>query len=203
VGAEVRGIKQLRSDLRKFDPELRKEMDKQLKAAMLPIRDAARGFVPDMPPGLSRWTREPKRAVTSDYRPFPRFDANVVRKGIVYRSGKNKANSNGFQALFYVANMSAAGAIYETAGRKSPSGQPWQGPVKGGGGDKDYSHSTNPDAGRHFVQYMPPLYGKNKERGRLIFKAWEKDQGKATLGVVKAIDFAVRSFNQRRYGLAA
>ena len=202
MGAEVRGIKQLRSDLRKFDPELKKEMDKQLKAAMLPIRDAARGFVPDMPPGLSRWTR-PAKKEAGDYRPFPRFDASVVRKGIVYRSGKNKANSNGFQALFYVANTSAAGAIYETAGRKSPSGQPWQGPVKGGGGDKDYSHSTNPDAGRHFVQYMPPLYGKGKERGRLIFKAWEKDNGKATLGVVKAIDFAVRSFNQKRYGLAA
>jgi len=202
VGAEVRGIKQLRSDLRKFDPELKKQMDQQLKAAMIPIRDAARGFVPDVPPGLSRWTRPAKREPGA-YRPFPRFDASAIRKGIVYRSGKNKANSNGFQALFYVANTSAAGAIYETAGRKSPNGQPWQGPVAGGGGDHDYSHSTNPDAGRHFVQYMPPLYGKDKQRGRLIFKAWEKDQGKATLGVIKAIDFAVRSFNQSRYGLAA
>jgi hypothetical protein len=203
VGAEVRGIKQLRADLRKFDPELRKQMDKQLKAAMLPIRDAARGFVPDIPPGLSSWTKTPKKQATADYRPFPQFDAQVIRKGIVYRSGANKANDNGFQALFYIANKSAAGGIYETAGRLHPSGQPWQGPVKSGGGDHDYSHSTNPDAGRHFVQYMPPLYGKGKERGRLIYKAWEKDQGKATLGVVKAIDFAVRSFNQDRYALAA
>ena len=205
MGAEVRGIKQLRADLRKFDPELRKEMDKQLKAAMLPIRDAARGFVPDgEPAGLSRWARAPRKtAKEKAYRPFPRFDSAVIRKGIVYRSGKNKANANGFQALFYVANTSAAGAIYETAGRKSPAGQPWQGPVKGGGGDHDYSHSTNPDAGRHFVQYMPPLYGKDKQRGRLIYKAWEKDQGKATLGVIKAIDFAVRSFNKDRYALAA
>lgn len=202
MGAEVKGIKQLRSDLRKFDPELKKEMDKQLKAAMLPIRDAARGFVPDMPPGLSNWTKAPKKE-SSRYGSFPLFDGSVIRKGIVYRSGANKANANGFQALFYIANLTAAGAIYETAGRKNPSGQPWKKPGPARGNDHGYSYSDNPDAGRHFIQYMPPLYGKGKERGRLIYKAWEKDQGKATLGVIKAIDAAVNSFNRNQVRLAA
>lgn len=202
--AEVKGVKQLRSDLRKFDPDLLKEMNKQLKAAMMPIRDAARGFVPDSS-HLSGWGKVPRKAPKEnpDYRPFPKFNAQMIRKGIVYRSGANKANSNGFQAMFYVANNSAAGAIYETAGRKNPNGQPWQGPVVGGGGDKDYSHSSNPDAGRQFIQYMPPMYGKGNQRGRLIYKAWEKDQGKATLGVIKAIDYTVNAFNKDRYGLAA
>jgi len=205
VGTEVLGVKELHAALSRFDPDLKKEMDKQLKAAMLPIRDAARGFVPDIPPGLRSWTKPPKK-VKDGYRPFPRFDASVIRKGIVYRSGANKANRNGFQALFYVANTSAAGAIYETAGRKNPGGQPWVGPVPGGGGSHGESHSTNPGAGAHFVGYMPPMYGKDKQRGRLIYKAWEQDQGKATLGVIKAIDHAVRSFNaltQSSYGLAA
>lgn len=203
--AKVKGINQLRRDLKRFDPELLKEMNVQLKAAMLPIRDAARGFVPNVPTGLSSWARVPQKAPKENplYRAFPKYNAEVIRKGIVYRSGKNKANRNGFQALFYIANTSAAGAIYETAGRKSPAGQPWQGYIPGGGGDHDFSHSSNPDAGRHFVQYMPPLYGKDKQRGRLIYKAWEKDQGKATLGVIKAIDKTVRAFNQSRYGLAA
>jgi hypothetical protein len=206
VGVEVTGVKELRAALLRFDPDLKKEMDKQLRAAMLPIRDAARGFVPDVPPGLSSWTKRRKFTTDGSYRPFPRFDAAKVRAGIVYRAGANKANRNGFQALFYVANTSAAGAIYETAGRKSPHGQPWVGPVLGGGGNHDESHSSNPDAGTHFVQYMPPLYGKDKQRGRLIYKAWEKDQGKATLGVIKAIDNAINSFNKiskSSYALAA
>ena len=42
---------------------------------------------------------------------------------------------------------------------------------------------------------MGGLYGKDKERGRLIFKAWEQDQGKATLAVTTAIDKAVKIFN--------
>jgi hypothetical protein len=126
-----------------------------------------------------------------------------MRKGIVYRTGAYKANRNGFQSMFYIANTSAPGAIYETAGRKSPAGQPWYGPIKGGGGDHDFSHSANPDAGRNFVQHMPPLYGQGKQRGRLIYKAWEKDEGKATLGVMKAIEKTVNAFNQGRFGLAA
>jgi hypothetical protein len=207
VPVEVKGVKELRSALLHFDADLKKQMDQELRAAMMPIRDAARGYVPSIPPGLRSWTKPPKKVVSS-YRPFPRFDAAEIRKGIIYRSGANKANRNGFQSLFYIANTSAAGAIYETAGRKNPGGQPWQGPVKGFmlSRDHDFSHSTNPGAGAHFVGYMPPLYGKDKQRGRLIYRAWEEDQGKATLGVVKAIDKAIGHFNaltQNSYGLAA
>jgi hypothetical protein len=41
---------------------------------------------------------------------------------------------------------------------------------------------------------MGSLYGKGPERGRLIFKAWEQDHGKATLAVAKAIDKAIKAF---------
>ena len=50
-------------------------------------------------------------------------------------------------------------------------------------------------AGQLFIGAMGPLYGKDKERGRLIFKAWEQDHGKATLAVAKAIDKAINIFN--------
>jgi hypothetical protein len=36
----------------------------------------------------------------------------------------SKPNKNGFVALARILNKSAAGAIYETAGRKNPKGQP-------------------------------------------------------------------------------
>jgi hypothetical protein len=204
VPVEVKGIRQLRTNLRLLDKKLLKEFNTELKAAMMPVRDAARGFVPDgEPPGLSRWARPPRKApVDRGYRPFPKFDAQVIRKGIVYRSGKNKANNNGFSSYFYVANLSAAGGIYETAGRKNPSGQPWKGP-KHPRDDRNVSHSSNPEAGAHFIQYMPPMYGKGKERGRLIFKAWEQDQGKATVGVMRAIENATQAFNKRSADLDA
>jgi hypothetical protein len=42
---------------------------------------------------------------------------------------------------------------------------------------------------------MGPLIGSGKDRGRLIYKAWENDKGKATLAVVRAIENAGKKFN--------
>jgi hypothetical protein len=42
---------------------------------------------------------------------------------------------------------------------------------------------------------MGPLTGSGKDRGRLIYRAWENDQGNATKAVLKAIDTAGKKFN--------
>jgi len=89
--------------------------------------------------------------------------------------------------LFRVRNMSAAGAIYETAGRKNPAGDP-------------KSKSNNPNAGARFVQ-QGALYGRKRDgqdmRGRLIFRAWDQDEGKQTTAIFKAIDVVNAKFNKR------
>jgi len=43
---------------------------------------------------------------------------------------------------------------------------------------------------------MGPHTGSGKERGRLIYKAWENDKGNATKAVLKAIDNAGKTFNR-------
>ncbi len=90
-----------------------------------------------------------------------------------------------------IFNKSAAGAIYETAGRKNPDGQPpakrtiayrggkvvpaWQ-------SGRDINTSANPKAGKQFIDSMPELYiaqrqagqrgrSSRKMNGRLIFRA--------------------------------
>jgi hypothetical protein len=50
---------------------------------------------------------------------------------------------------------------------------------------------------------MGPLYGDGASRGRMIFRAWAEDQGKAQAAVVKAIQNTIAGFNQGRYGKAA
>jgi hypothetical protein len=51
---------------------------------------------------------------------------------------------------------------------------------------------------------MGPLYGdKQAERGRMIFRAWKEDRGKAQDAVVMAIMKTIENFNQGRFGLAA
>lgn len=173
--------------MRKFDKDLTKQMNIEIKAAMITIRDKARGDVPQgFPTYLSGWEKRGKvqsQAVfntSGRVRKFPLFDTAEVKAGIVYRQGKSIQNRQGYRAQYYVRNNSAAGAIYETAGRVQPGQQ---------------GRSNNPQAGKLFIGAMGSLYGKNKERGRLIFKAWEQDQGKATLAVTTAIDKAVKIFN--------
>ena len=173
--------------MRKFDKDLTKEMNKDIKAVMLGIRDKARSDVPiGFPTYLSGWEKRGKvqsQAVFNTggrVRKFPLFDTAEVTAGIVYRQGKSVQNKQGYRSQYYVRNNSPAGAIYETAGRLTQGGQ---------------GKSNNPQAGRLFIGAMGSLYGKGPLRGRLIFKAWEQDQGKATLAVAKAIDKAVNTFN--------
>ena len=196
---EVVGLKALQDKLRLFEPDLKREMDREIRAAMLPIRDAARGFVMNPTPrGLFNWAVPAQK--TGTYRSFPEYNSEEIQRGIVYSAGKNKKNSNGYSAVYYIANKSAAGAIYETAGRKSgAAGQPWE---AGKSGDHDYSHSNNPNAGAHMISRLGPLYGNGKQRGRLIFRAWEQDQGKVYAAVLQAIESAASRFNAGRFGMS-
>jgi hypothetical protein len=191
--AEVKGVIALRKALNNYAPDLAKELTAEITQSLKVIQKSARGFVPNSAPGgLYNWDRvskkEPAAFNTSGrVRPFPRYDATAIKRGIVYRTGYGKPNSKGFRSLFRVKNMSAVGAIYEKAGRLNPNGSP-------------DSNSSNPTAGARFVQ-QGPLYGRKKAgqdmRGRVLYRAWEQDQGKQLTAIFKAIDKADKEFKKR------
>lgn len=204
MSANVDGVKETLRALRKFDPELLKEMNKEIKGVMIPIRDKAREYAPTAAPGgLYNWDegKYTKRITARNsafrtfnsegrLRRFPLYQAEVVRKGIYYSQAPSKRNKAGWRSQYIVANASASGAIYETAGRKNPGGDP-------------KSRSNNPGAGANFISRMGPLYGEGTMRGRMIFRAWAEDQGRAQAAVVRAIENAIGAFNQGRYDKAA
>jgi hypothetical protein len=198
---EVKGVIALRKALNAYAPDLAKQLTTEITASLKVIQSTARGFVPNTSPGgLYNWNENASgkkiTAKTSMFRTFntegrvrmfPLYNASTVKRGIVYRTGYGKPNSKGFRSLFRVKNSSAAGAIYETAGRKNPNGDP-------------ASKSNNPNAGARFVQ-QGPIYGRKVNgqdmRGRLIFRAWEQDQGKQTIAIFKAIDKAKENLDKR------
>lgn len=198
------GVKETLRAIRKIDPELLKEMNKEIKGVMIPIRDKARGYAPSPIPGnLYNWNEGTKgRKITARnsafrtfntegrLRMFPLYDAASATKGVYYTAAPSRRNKNGWSSQYIIANASASGSIYETAGRKNP------------GGDSK-SRSNNPGAGAHFISRMGPLYGEGNSRGRMIFRAWAEDQGKAQAAVVRAIENTIAAFNQGRYGKAA
>lgn len=161
----VKGAVELRKALRKFAPDLGKETQKEIAAILKPITKEARGFVPSPAP-LSGWVKRPNSQAK-----FPTFDATIVKRGITYKTTPSKPNRRGFRSLASILNKTAAGAIYETAGRKTLGG--------------------------NFVPRLMALTNSPAGKGRMIYKAWEHNQGKATAAVIHAIETAGKNLQKR------
>ena len=192
----------LRKALKEYTPELAKETQKEIAGQLRKVVNRARGFVPSDSP-LSGWGNS---VGAWEYRAFNSSD---IKRGIGYSATPTKPNKRGFRSLATIFNKSAAGAIYETAGRLNPQGLPPAQRVKKYRGgqfiqewqtDRTVNKSANPNAGKQFINSLPPLVDSQqsssagrrtrKTKGRLMFRAWAEDQGKTTAAVVKAIQAA-------------
>jgi hypothetical protein len=169
--ASVKGGIALRKSLRAFSPDLAKALPKEVAAALKPITKAAKGYLPDDGQVLSGWlARE-----GSDAR-FPVYNARIVKGGIGYKTTPSKPNRRGFRSLARVFNKSAAGAIYETMGRKTPQ-----------------SRFVQNQQGK----YSSQMKGDKKMEGRALFRAYEENNGKAREAVLAAVKGAADKLNAR------
>jgi len=153
---ELKGADNLRKALRQFEPDLAKATTKQMAAALKPITNKARGFLPSNGAMLSGWTSEASSTETTKYRHFPKYDQAEAIRGVKYSTSPSRPNKRGFVSLARIINASAGGAIYETAGRKNPSGQPSQSSTRGKFSDyidtsNKVNKSLNPNAGKQFI----------------------------------------------------
>jgi hypothetical protein len=198
MATKVQGALEFRKALKKFEPELAKATQKEMAGLLKPIVRKARGFVPSEAP-LSGWGKDV--GIWSGARTF---DSATIKRGIGYKTTPSKPNKRGFRSLASVFNKSAAGAIYETAGRKNPQGQPSQASTKGKFSSyvdtsNEVNKSANPNAGKQFIDSMGEMYVAKRQagqggrvgrkmNGRLIFRAWGEDQGRTNAAIVKAIE---------------
>jgi hypothetical protein len=169
--ASVKGGVKLRKALRAFAPDLAKETQKEIAGALKPITKTAKGYFPDDGQVLSGWlAREGSQSR------FPSYNARIVKAGVGYKTSPSKPNRRGFRSLARVFNKSAAGAIYETMGRKSPSSR--------------FVQNQN-------SKYGSSMKGDGKMEGRALFRAYEENNGKARDAVLNAIKSAADKLNAR------
>lgn len=168
---EVKGAIALRKALRDYAPDLAKALPKELGFALKPVAKAARGYAPSESQILSNWLPRENSQGT-----FPTYNSKTVKAGIGYKTTPSKANRRGFRSVARLFNKSAAGAIYETAGRISPNSR--------------FVQNLN-------NKYSSSMKGSQKMQGRVLFRAYEENQGKAQDGVLKAIDKANAAFESR------
>lgn len=172
MATELKGALALRKALRKFEPDLQKGLTKELALALRPVVKQARGYLPSNEEALSGWVKNANQ--DGRWSADRAYDAGIAKAGIGYKSTPSKPNRNGFRSLVSIFNKSAAGAIYETAGRKS-----------------GVSGNFNPRLGGQ-------LKGRGqKMTGRVIFRAYDENQGKARAAALKAIEGAANQLNLR------
>jgi hypothetical protein len=108
---------------------------------------------------------------TSEPGQFPKYDASIARRGVGYKLTPTKPNRQGWISTVSIHNKTAGGVIYEWAGRKSNS---------------------------KFVSNLGgTLTGQGQMKGRAMFKAYKEDEGKAKVGVIRALEKAAAKFNAR------
>lgn len=217
------GVLELRKALKQVAPDISKESQKEIAGLLRSISNKAKGFVPSEAP-LSGWGK----SVGLWSIPYSNgenrvYNAGAIKHGITFSSAPSKPNKRGFRALAAIYNKSAAGAIYETAGRKSgmdgrpvaPSVQHYsnagtqsaKADYKVRSSDKAYSQSANPNAGKQFMGAMGKMYvatrkeGQSgrlsrKMNGRLIFRAWGEDNGKVNAKIMQAIEKSLHKVEQ-------
>ena len=202
MATQLKGASQLRTALRRFEPDLAKEMQNEIAGALKPIVKKARGYIPsEFTP--SHWRGETKTGK------WPIYNATLMRRGIGYKTTPSKPNRRGFSYAASIANKTASGAIFETAGRKNPAGMQ-KAPKGTPRTNKNFSHSNNPRAGSQFIRALenasPLTQGNIREgsgrrgrymKGRLIYRAWAEDGAKTNAAVIKAIESAANKFRAR------
>jgi hypothetical protein len=182
----IEGLDSTLKALRKLSPELYKQMNREIRPALKSITAEAKTYLPANIPGLSNWTNPSHEAKsrTSRVRAFPTYELTTAKRGVTYSTSPRRLNSRGWVALYSIWNMSASGSIIDTAGRKNPNGNP-------------NSKSNNPNAGKHFIDAIAAAVGGfyrvgtgPRSVGRVIYKAVNKDDGKAKQAIIDAANKA-------------
>jgi hypothetical protein len=187
----VNGVREFLKAIDQLDDDMFKNVKASLKTPMIKVASRSKAEFPSNQNVLSGWLKqaEPQEG---QRRPFPAYDQATARQGIKYKLGPNKKNRSGYSVYNYVSNESAAGAIYETAGRKTTGSQ---------------GASLNPDAGVQFIQALPNVVDATmagsvgrrgrKNKGRVIYKVWKEEQGEVYANLKKALDDAIFAYYKK------
>lgn len=189
----IEGVVELKKALNKLAPDIKKEMDKNVREALKPIIRDARSQVPGQAPGgLINWNNPgyERKSRTGRKDAFPSYDPTIIRRGLTYSVANSRVDNSGFTSLFTLFNKSRVGAIIETAGRA--------------GGSNPRSASNNPNAGERFIGAMNGIGGLvdyagrgRNSTGRLLYAAYKRNQGRALNATLKSIEQAKQTFYAR------
>lgn len=113
------GVKETQKALEKFDKDAVKAFTKLVNSELGSAKKDALGFVKSEPP-LSGWNTQPARNPRSrGGAGWPSWDQSIVKGGISVSKAERKVRKDYTTSAGALVNRSAAGVIYELAGRNN------------------------------------------------------------------------------------
>jgi hypothetical protein len=154
------GVKETLKALEKFDKDAVKSFNKIINSELKNAKKDAQGFVKADAP-LSGWSTQPARNPRSrGGAGWPAWDQSVIKAGITSTKAEGKVRNDYTTSAGALKNRSAAGVIYELAGRLN----------KGTG------------------TFISNLEKKESQASRLIWKSVDKNKDRIVNNVEKAFN---------------
>jgi len=154
------GVKQTLQALEKFDKDAVKSFNKIINSELRNAKKDAQGFVKADAP-LSGWSTQPARNPRSrGGAGWPAWDQSVIKAGISSSKAEGKVRRDYTTSAGALKNRSAAGVIYELAGRSN----------------------------RGTGTFISNLEKKESQASRLVWKSVDKNKDRIINNVEKAFN---------------
>lgn len=164
------GIKETIASLKEFDKDAVKRFNKVINNELSGAQRDARNIIQDSPP-MSGWSKSDAvkpRKTTRGGKGWPGWDAGEIKSKITKTKAEGKVRGDYTTSAGALLNKSAAGAIFEVAGRKTKAGF--------GSGSAD-----------QFLRTLGNRFGK---ASRVVWRVVDKDRARIEANVNAALEEA-------------
>jgi hypothetical protein len=189
---KVLNVKEDIKTFQKLAPELKKELDKEIKGLLRPILVQAQSLYPatdEVRP--SGWRKGGFKKFSGigpltqqQTRGFIAYDGSRAKAGLRTVTPKTKKGASGFTGFYGIVQRDPGGAIYETAGRGSQASR----------SRTRASRSRNPNASRDFITTIGKYHGvlptarhEGNDKGRALIRAFDNNRGRVFVEVRTAL----------------
>lgn len=192
---EMQGLTENIIALERFAPDLKRELNKEIRGILAPIVIEAKSYLPSNdqihPSGWAKGGFKRFNGIgplaQDQTRGFIAYDAERAKAGIKQTAATTKKDGSGFRNTYGVIQRDPGGAIFETAGRGSAASR----------SRSKTSRSRNPQASQHFIGViqrehgaLPTARGEGKDKGRALIRAVDDSRYKALNAIREAVDKA-------------
>ena len=162
------GIKETLANLKEFDKDAVKRFNKVINTELAGAERDAKGLISEDPP-MSGWRKaDAAKGRTRGGAGWPGWNAGEIKSKITKTKAQGKVRGDYTTSAGALLNKSAAGAIFEVAGRNTKPGS----------------------EGGSSAQFLRTLGNRFKEASRVVWRVVDKDADRIQANVAKALDDA-------------